>query len=284
MNMKDIAALIRARRDADNRKKAVPGTPLGELYLKAVSRYRNRCFWGMLPEPSEKGMIDIYDRLRSYGDLDAWLIAEGIRGEIEKNPISFTEEKTGFSNFFEPVDDPDCGRRDHIVDLSIDMLLSMSVRSHARDIANVWLINEHVMPLWHLLWASCCKDDGWNPISMGRTILTYASHSEPVMSDVPPDAPASIGKMVSDLYQQAAYAEEVYSAFRGIKPGCVFLNELGDLVNDPDEVIAGLDDDTVRATRGSFNSSRSFNAAPDHDLLERLITEWRQEPPMQMAM
>jgi hypothetical protein len=283
MDSRDVDAFVRRHKDEINIKKAVPGTPLGDLYLTALKGYRNRCFWGLSPEPTLEGLLVIAERLRTLGDLDAWMISEAIRGELEGSPISFKRPTFERPNFFDTIHD-EHGFRDHLIDLSVNMFLSASSRSHARDVASIWLIDNKVMPLWHGLWATSAKDDGWNPSSLSRSLLMFASYADDSVRELPFEPRLHFSQVISDLEKKIERADEIFFTFRGIVPGCLFVDGFGDLVNDPEAVVKGLQDGTVVEERPSYECAQSVHADPDHDLLERLIAEHGNDQEMQMAM
>jgi hypothetical protein len=54
---------------------------LTELFAEAVTRYRTQCLWNMDPQASPEGLHFIAERLKKYGDMDAWRLA----GRIERS-------------------------------------------------------------------------------------------------------------------------------------------------------------------------------------------------------
>jgi hypothetical protein len=58
--------------------------------------------------------------------------------------------QSGTWNFFQPVPDDMFGWRLHMADLAINKALAAGGRRQVRDYADLALIHQHMIPLWHV--------------------------------------------------------------------------------------------------------------------------------------
>jgi hypothetical protein len=73
-------------------------------------------------------------------------------------------------NFFQPVPDDMFGWRLHMADLAINKALAAGGRRQVRDYADLALIHQYMIPLWHVWWAAPGKDESWSPVSLVEKI------------------------------------------------------------------------------------------------------------------
>ena len=52
------------------------------LYDRAFDSYSTRCLWNCKPSMSHAGLLTIIERLRLYGDMEAWSLANQIEESI----------------------------------------------------------------------------------------------------------------------------------------------------------------------------------------------------------
>ncbi len=74
------------------------------------------------------------------------------------------------SEFFAPAPDPLFGWRLHFADLAINKALAAGSRMRKRDFVDLWMLDQHVMPLWRLAGAAPGKDPIFSPLSLIEAI------------------------------------------------------------------------------------------------------------------
>lgn len=293
------------RKTAESVLATVPDTTLGALFRRAYEKYGSKCLWNCKPSFSEEGLDVLVERLQKYGDLRAWHLAADIN-EVQRDAaplmasgyqVDVTERmdrlieavvsapgntptllqcvQSGLLNYFAPVADPEFGFRLHYADLAVNKVDAAASRKEVRDFVDLFLINEHIMPLWHAIWAAPGKNEQFSPSRIieelrRKNSFTQARVDEEIETMVDIDA-ADVGSALTAAFAQAELM------FRSLPPkltGNLFLDRNDQLVNDIDAVMRGLDTGEVRAIGPIPNGAVPTNPGIDHALIEKLIEEF----------
>jgi hypothetical protein len=271
----------------------VPDTTLGNLFRRAYDQYGAKCFWNCKPSFSNEGIDVVVGRLQKYGDLRAWHLA----ADIDEERLHVSEKTTGLIeavvtapdnaptlhqwvqsgrlNYFAPVVDPDFGYRLHYADLAVNKVDAAASRREVRDFVDLFLINEHIMPLWHAIWAAPGKNEQFSP---GRIVeelrrkntFTQAQVDEEIDTLVEIDA-SEMGRTITDALNRA---EEIFKLLPSKLAGNLFLDSQSQLVNYPGAIILGLGDGSVRPVGPAPDRAVPTNPDIDRALVHKLIEEF----------
>jgi hypothetical protein len=200
-----------------------------------------------------------------YEGLVEAIVARGDEGSTK---IQWVE--AGSWAFFAPVPDPDFGWRLHMADLATNKVLAAGGRREVRDYVDLFLIHQHVMPLWLAMWAAPGKDESWSPASLAEKIAMKNNFHQKeidreIVSTVEMSA-AEIGRTVREAIEEA---RTVFQALPMDAAGKLFVDKTGGLVTDVAAILAGGEDiQAIEATEGGTWPS---GAAIDHALIERVV-------------
>ena len=75
------AALSDVSHSASAAARDIPAS-VETLIDEAMKRYKARCFWNCAPPKTLDGVEAVRRRLQTYGDMEAWRLAERIRLEM----------------------------------------------------------------------------------------------------------------------------------------------------------------------------------------------------------
>lgn len=249
-----------------------------QLFDEAVTRYGPRCFWNLPVKPSEAGLAAIAQRLRMTGDMAAWNLAGRIKASFGSTgpdlfpwpEIADPDVKPGPIHFF-PASNSN--GLPHMADIAVSLALTTAGRRQVRDYVDLTLIHEHIMPLWHVLWAAPGKDSQWSPLSLAEKIartnqFAQAEIDEEVWSLVDLSAP-SIGVTIRNA------VEEARQAFERLPPetaGCLFVDEHGDPARSVDEVLSS--DSPYRPIAPQHGGTWPSGPDIDRAMITRIIERW----------
>ncbi len=218
--------------------------------------------------------------LRSHGfEVDVVEKYEGLFEAVvsanDQAPTILQWVKSALMNFFSAVPDPDFGYRLHYADLAVNKVDAAASRKEVRDYVDLYLIDCNVMPLWHAIWAAPGKNEQFSPTSIIEVLRRKNSFSqaridEEIESLVEIDA----GEMGRSITTALNLAEKVALMMPAHLAGNLFLDLEDQLVNDPDAVIEGLRNGTVKVVGPSPNGSIPSNPDIDRALVDQLIEEF----------
>ena len=72
--------------------------------------------------------------------------------------------------FYQPVPDELFGFRLPFADLAVNKALAAGSRMQMRDVADLWMLDRHVIPLWRIVCAAPGKDPEFSPLSLVEAI------------------------------------------------------------------------------------------------------------------
>jgi hypothetical protein len=176
--------------------------------------------------------------------------------------------QSGTWNFFRPVPDDMFGWRLHMVDLAINKALAAGGRRQVRDYADLALIHQHMIPLWHICWAAPGKDESWSPMSLVEKIAATSGFRQADFdADLSSTVPLKAAEVLRTLREAIEQAREVLRRLPAESAGKLFMDDKGGVVSDVDRILSGRVN-IVEATKGG-----SWPSSPDIDrtLVERIV-------------
>jgi hypothetical protein len=202
-------------------------------------------------------------------------LVEAIVGHEEHGFTKIQWVEAGSWNFFDPVPDSDFGYRPHMADLAVNKVLASSGRRAVRDYVDLVLIQEHVMPLWHAVWAAPGKDESWTPTKLLEKI---AATNQFRQADLATQVASLVDLSAGEIGRAVREAvEEARSVFERLDPetaGHLFVDARGELVNDVDRIVAGDAISLLTVERGgAWPSGPDINAA----LIDRVVNAFGWE-------
>jgi hypothetical protein len=176
--------------------------------------------------------------------------------------------QSGTWNFFQPVPDDMFGWRLHMADLAINKALAAGGRRQVRDYADLALIHQHMIPLWHVCWAAPGKDESWSPMSLVEKIAATSGFRQADFdADLSSTVPLKAAEVLRTLREAIEQAREVFRRLPAESAGKLFMDDKGGVVSDVDRILSGSVK-IVEATKGG-----SWPSSPDIDraLVERIV-------------
>jgi hypothetical protein len=202
-------------------------------------------------------------------------LIEAVVSAPDNAPTLLQWVQSGLLNYFAPVADPEFGFRLHYADLAVNKVDAAASRKEVRDFVDLFLINDHIMPIWHAIWAAPGKNEQFSPSRIieelrRKNSFTQARVDEEIETMLDIDA-AEMGRALTDAF---THAEEVFCVLPPKLAGNLFLDQNDQLVNDLDAVMNGLETGSVRAVGPIPNGAVPTNPGIDHALIEKLIEEF----------
>ncbi|MGA2937903.1 MAG: hypothetical protein ABSF52_12470 [Syntrophobacteraceae bacterium] len=161
--------------------------------------------------------------------------------------------------FFPAVKDELFGYMLHPIDLATNKVMAAAGRREPRDVVDLVMIHEQVLPLGAVVWAAVGKSLGFTPEGLINEIRRLARYTEAdfrrVASDPPVDPPATMARLRQVLNE----AEDFVMRMPTDKIGLLFLKDGKAVQPDPDRLDAYATHDGQR--RGHWPSSREITAA-----------------------
>ena len=212
----------------------------------------------------EAAGFTVYDKRWREGLVEVQVGQEG-RGTTKLQWV-----EAGAWNFFAPVPDSDFGWRLHMADLAVNKTLAAGGRHEVRDYVDLYLIHQHIMPLWATLWAAPGKDESWSPVSLAGKIAMKNNFrqqeiDERILSTIELSA-AEIGATIREALEDA---RDIFKRLPAEHAGKLFVTKAGGVVTDVERIFDGTDAACPIETRrgGNWPSSPGI----DHALIERII-------------
>ena len=128
-------------------------------------------------------------------------------------------------NFYAPVDDEVFGKRLHMADLAINKVLAAASRRQPRDIVDLYLVHENIMPIWTAAWAAPGKDEAFNPRSILESInrnMQYAPGEVARQTEVPESV--SVPHILSSVRAALETSERLMSGIPPETAGSLIVN------------------------------------------------------------
>jgi len=171
--------------------------------------------------------------------------------------------------FFPAVKDELFGYMLHPIDLATNKVMAAAGRREPRDVVDLVMIHEQVLPLGAVVWAAVGKSLGFTPEGLINEIRRLARYTEAdfrrVASDPPVDPPATMARLRQVLNEAEAFVMRMPTE----KIGLLFLKDGKVVQPDPDH----LDDYTTHAgqRRGHWPTSTEISAA--------MFEHYKKKPP-----
>ena len=109
--------------------------------------------------------------------------------------------QSGTWNFFQPVPDDMFGWRLHMADLALNKAPAAGGRRQVRVYADLALIHQYMIPLWHVWWAAPGKDESWSPMSLVEKITATSGFRQ---ADFDADLANTIPLKVAEVLRLAS--------------------------------------------------------------------------------
>jgi len=157
----------------------------------------------------------------------------------------------------------------HPIDLATNKVMAAAGRREPRDVVDLVMIHEHVLPLGAVVWAAVGKSPGFTPEGLINEIRRLARYTEAdfrrVASDTPVDPAATMARLRQALNEAEAFVMRMPTE----KIGSLFLKDGKVVQPDPDH----LDDYTTHAgqRRGHWPTSTEISAA--------MFEHYKKKPP-----
>lgn len=232
--------------------------------------------------PRFSGDIDIFhdreERVARAADEDvAALQAEGLKVSWQRRERAFYqalvsrgEETTKLEwvqdsdfRFYPAQRDPDFGYVLQPVDLATNKIMAAAGRREPRDVVDLVMIHEEILPLGAVAWAAVGKALGFTPEALINEVRRLARYTEAdfrrVASDPPVDAVATMQRLRQALDEADAFVRRMPTD----KIGLLFLKGGKVVQPDPDHLDAYVAH--AGAKRGHWPSSPEISSA----MLER---------------
>jgi hypothetical protein len=138
------------------------------------------------------------------------------------------------------------------------------------------LVHEHILPLWHVLWAAPGKDSQWSPLSLAEKIartnqFAQSEIDNEIASLVELSAP-SIGTTIREAIEEA---RDAFERLPSDTAGCLFVDSEGDPAQSVEAVLqADSQYRPIQPQRGG-----AWPSGPDVDraLITRIIERYGVE-------
>lgn len=202
-------------------------------------------------------------------------LCEAVVGDEEYGFTKVQWVQAGSWAFFGPVADPDYGWRLHMADLAVNKVLAAGGRRQVRDYVDLVLIHQHIMPLWHAIWAAPGKDESWSPGSLVEKIaMTNAFRQKDIDAEILSTTPLSAAGIGATIRSALDEARDVFERLPDAFAGNLFVDANGNLVNDVEAVLSGAG---VKALQAQHDGAWPSGPDIDHLLITRLIDEFGWE-------
>ena len=161
--------------------------------------------------------------------------------------------------FFPAVKDELFGYMLHPVDLAANKIMAAAGRREPRDIVDLVMIHDQVLPLGAVVWAAVGKSLGFTPEGLINEVRRLARYTEAdfrrITSDPPVDPALAMTQFRKALNEAEAFVERMPTE----KVGLLFLKNGKAVQPDPDR----LDDYTTHAgqRRGHWPTSTEISTA-----------------------
>ena len=168
--------------------------------------------------------------------------------------------------YFEPVPDNDFGWRLHYVDLSINKALAAATRHEIRDFVDLSMIDESIMPLWHVAWAAPGKDDLFTPLSIIKDMQRNCSFNRIDIHKIDTEIDIDVGLALRRVRSSLNNARTVIETLPPETAGRLFVDQYGDVITD----INRISDQTVRAIEPTQGGAWPSTFDSDHAIIKRV--------------
>lgn len=157
----------------------------------------------------------------------------------------------------------------HAVDLATNKVMAAAGRREPRDVVDLVMIHEEVLPLGAVIWAAVGKSLGFTPEGLINEIRRLARYTEADFRRVASDPPVDPATTMTRLRQALDEAETFVMRMPTEKIGLLFLKDGQVVQPDPER----LDDYTTHAgqRRGHWPTSPEISAA--------MFECYRKKPP-----
>ena len=161
--------------------------------------------------------------------------------------------------FFPTLRDETFGYILHPVDLATNKVAAAYGRQEARDLVDLLMIHERILPLGALVWASTGKALGFTPEGIINEIRRNARYTDADFRRIASDPPIDPVATMTLLRQVLTEAQAFVARMPTDKAGLLFLKDGNVVQPDPDR----LDDYQIHAgkRRGHWPGSPEINAA-----------------------
>lgn len=147
----------------------------------------------------------------------------------------------------------------HPVDLATNKASAAAGRREVRDIVDLTIIHETILPLGALIWAAIEKTPGFTPEAMIAEIRRNANYPRVEWESLQSAAPIDPGDIVRRLRAGLEQAEAFVTQMPSEKAGLLFLD--GDRVVQPDPAALHRYTEHCDVRRGHWPSSPEIAAA-----------------------
>ncbi len=171
--------------------------------------------------------------------------------------------------FFPAVKDELFGYMLHPIDLATNKVMAAAGRREPRDVVDLVMIHEHVLPLGAVVWAAVGKSLGFTPEGLINEIRRLARYTEADFRRVAGDPPVDPAATMARLRQALNEAEDFVMRMPTEKIGLLFLKDGKVVQPDPGH----LDDYTTHAgqRRGHWPTSTEISTA--------MFEHYKEKPP-----
>ncbi|MFJ7439641.1 hypothetical protein ACIQW5_18430 [Methylorubrum thiocyanatum] len=167
-------------------------------------------------------------------------LVEAIVGHEDHGSAKIQWVASGAWNFFYPVPDPMFGCRLHMGDLAVNKALAAGERREFRDYVDLAMIHEHVMPLWHAVWAAPAKDESSSPIKLLEKIAATNRFRQIELDErVVSTVDLSMEEIGTTVRRAVEEARQIFTRLPGQSAGRLFVDAERQLVNDVERILAG---------------------------------------------
>jgi hypothetical protein len=207
------------------------------------------------------------ETLRSAGYRITWLRRDPAihAAEISGDGASTRLEWVADSDyrFFPTVKDEVFGFVLHPIDLALNKVMAAAGRREVRDIVDLALIDEQILPLGSLIWAAVDKSPGFTPEGLIAEIRRNLHHPKPEWKNIAATPPIDPQRIVSYLRAALDQADEFVARMPTDKVGLLFLKHGKVVQPDPGR----LDEYVTHA--GCRGGQWPSDPAIQHAMLER---------------
>ncbi|MBF0528616.1 MAG: nucleotidyl transferase AbiEii/AbiGii toxin family protein [Deltaproteobacteria bacterium] len=171
--------------------------------------------------------------------------------------------------FFPTVKDELFGYVLHPIDLATNKVMAAAGRREPRDVVDLVMIHEQVLPLGAVVWAAVGKSLGFTPEGLINEIRRLARYTEADFRRVASDPPVDPAETMTRLRQALNEAEAFVIRMPTEKIGLLFLKDGRVVQPDPDH----LDDYAAHEgqRRGHWPTSSEISAA--------MFAHYQKNPP-----
>ncbi len=171
--------------------------------------------------------------------------------------------------FFPAVKDELFGYMLHPIDLATNKVMAAAGRREPRDVVDLVMIHEQVLPLGAVVWAAVGKSLGFTPEGLINEIRRLARYTEADFRRVASDPPVDPTTTMTHLRHALNEAEDFVMHMPTEKIGLLFLKDGKVVQPDPDQ----LDDYTTHAgqRRGHWPTSTEISVA--------MFEHYKKKPP-----